>query len=638
MHVPTGGPADLTRWERFQSGAMAPEEIARDLTLQRWERCRAAGLSPDNPGRPVMAVERLPEARERFAGLLAPGAPFDAFASTIAREGYCGLLCDHDGLVVARHIAEPFEASVVETALVEGALWNEGARGTNGIGTTLYEGGPASVVGVEHFEHRNHGLACYGAPVRDVRARIVGVLDATGPVTHSAAFIHASVVATAAAIEALLVARTYDGAMPGGLYELERLLATLPHATLVIESTGHVRRANPLMRRLLEGADPAPLSRTVRELLARSPLRTHHRLDPSHGALQGMEVELEPIGQSDDPFAALVHVLPPRRRGRARQAPAALPEAFDPILGGDAAIEAARARAARFAETDLPLLLLGESGTGKELFARAVHGASARAAAPFVALNAGTLTGTLLESELFGYASGAFTGAAPGGRGGKLAAGDGGTLFLDEIGEMTLPVQAMLLRFLEDGSYFRLGDSTEQRADVRLIAATSRDLAALAAEGRFRGDLYFRLRGVVLRLPALRERTDRCELAEALLARIATRRGRPKPLGLSPAALAWIESHDWPGNVRELRTALEYAAVLAGDSPRIELWHLPVEDAGEPAAGRTLDSAERTAVLHALDHSRGNISLAARHLGVARSTLYRMMVRQGLREADDRGE
>ena len=627
---------DLQLWETFQAGRCSSQEIETSLVLQRWSRCRDAGLSADNPGEPLMALGRLPEARDRFAPLLAPGAPFDAFASTIAKAGFCGLLCDHDGLVIARRIAEPFEASIVDTCLVEGAVWNEAARGTNGVGTTLVEHGPVSVVGAEHYEHRNHGLACYAAPVRDIRARIVGVLDATGPVTEAAGFIHASVVATAAAIEALLVARTYDAAMPGGLFELERLLARLPHATLLIESTGHVRRANPRLEQLLQGTDTFALGRMVGSSLSRSPLTTRHRLDALQGPLQGFEIELEPIGQAGDPFAAIVHLRP--RHGRSPSLPVdrALPQAFAPIVGSDPAIVAARTRASRFAQSELPLLVLGESGTGKELFARAVHAASLRSGAPFVALNAGTLTGALLESELFGYAPGAFTGAAPGGRVGKLAAGHGGTLFLDEIGEMSQPVQAMLLRFLEDGSFFRLGEAAEQRADVRLIAATSRDLSALVSEGRFRGDLYFRLRGVVLRLPALRDRTDRRELAESLLARIAARQKRPVPLGLSPAALGWIDAHDWPGNVRELRTALEYAVVLAGGAPRIELWQLPVDDMVQPTGdGHMLQSAERTAVLHALDHSKGNLSDAARHLGVARSTLYRMLVRQGLRAGSE---
>jgi transcriptional regulator with PAS, ATPase and Fis domain len=349
-------------------------------------------------------------------------------------------------------------------------------------------------------------------------------------------------------------------------------------------------------------------------------------------SLRGLEVELEPIGNPDDPFASIVHLRSRRWRPRSLGPAERLPDAFAAIVGRDPAVLAALHQAARFARTDLPVLLLAETGAGKEIFARAIHAASSRAPAPFVAVNCGALTGTLLESELFGYGPGAFTGAAPTGHHGKLMAAHRGTLFLDEVAEMTLPAQATLLRFLEDGTFYRVGEATERHADVRLVAATSRDLPTLVTQGRFRSDLYFRLRGVVLRLPPLRDRTDRRELTLALLERIARARGTPKPLGVSRAACEWIERHAWPGNVRELRTALEYAVVLAGDAPRIEVWHLPIDEAEEPLErGDLRAAAERTALLQALDQSRGNLSDAARSLGVARSTLYRMLARHDLR-------
>jgi len=197
----------------------------------------------------------------------------------------------------------------------------------------------------------------------------------------------------------------------------------------------------------------------------------------------------------------------------------------------------------------------------------------------------------------------------------------------------------MLLRVLEDGTYYRVGEASERRADVRLIAATSRDLPELAMRNQFRTDLYFRMRGVVLRLPPLRERNDRSELAGVLLQRIARQRGLLKPMGLSRGALAWIEKHEWPGNVRELRSALDYAVVLAGDAPRVELWHLPIEETTPSSGpGDLRVRAERAAVVRALSEGRGNLSDAARSLGVARSTLYRMLERHGLRPPEEPAE
>ena len=629
----------LQQWERFHSGRCTDAEIASSLRLQRWSRSRAAGLSADDPAAPVMDLERLERSRDAFAPLLAPGAPFDAFANAMAKYGFCGIFCDDAGVILSRHISEPFESTVARTRLVEGAVWSESARGTNGVGTTLVEGGPVEVLGAEHYEQRNHGLACYGAPIRDVRARVVAVLDASGPAAAGAPFVHASVLATAAAIEALIVARTYDAAMPGGMFEIERLLANLPHGGLVVESTGHIRRANSRFRAMSLADGERALAKAVREKLAADPRWIAGRLEDLPAALRGMQVEVEPIGLHGDPFAALVHIQPRARRHPAAAA-APLPPPFESIVGNDAAIAAAREQAVTFARSDLPVLLLAETGAGKELFARAIHGASARRSHPFVAINCGGLVGSLLESEMFGYAAGAFTGANPSGRDGKLAAAHGGTLFLDEIGELSLPAQAALLRFLEDGSFSRIGEVAVRSADVRLIAATHRDLPALVSEGRFRADLYYRLRGVTLRLPPLRARTDRAELAAFLLSRAAEAAARPKPLGLSRAALAWIEQHDWPGNVRELRSALAYAVVLAGEAPRIELWHLPIEASeSAEAPGELRSSAERSALLQALAQSKGNLSTASRSLGVARSTLYRMLARHGMKRppAADRG-
>ena len=577
-----------------------------------------------------MALAGLSESIETFSPLLAPGAPFDAFATAIASAGYCGVLTDANGVVIARHIAEPVETAIVQSRLTEGALWSENARGTNGIGTTLAEHAPVAVVGVDHYEQRNHGLACYGAPVRDIRERIVAVLDATGPASSAAGFIHASVVATAAAIEALIVARTYDAAVPGGLFELERRIAGGRHATLLIELTGHVRRANAPFHALIPAARRSELATLFRSNLAVGARGASNTLDDLPVPMRGMAVELEPIGPANDPFAALVHVRP-RRGYRRPLASDSLPAAFSTIVGSDPAIVAARNQAARFARTSTPMLLLAETGAGKDVFARAIHASSPRAEAPFVAVNCGAIAPTLLESELFGYGPGSFTGATASGRTGKLAAADGGTLFLDEVGEMSAAAQAALLRFLDDGTFYRVGEATERRADVRLIAATSRDLPVLVAQERFRSDLYFRMRGVVLRLPPLRLRSDRRELTLALLEDLARARGLSEPIGISPAALAWIERHEWPGNVRELRSALNYAVVLAGDATRLELWHLPIEEAGTSAPrGDLRTAAEREALLQALHHSRGNLSVAARSLGVARSTLYRMLARHEL--------
>jgi len=408
-------------------------------------------------------------------------------------------------------------------------------------------------------------------------------------------------------------------------------LSSLPHATLLVESTGHVRRANARFRGLLPAALSSAIARRVQEHFAaeRAPGGAGSGGSAARELperLNGYRLEIEPLGNAADPFAALVHLRTTHSATRPSASAAPRSGPFAGILGSDPALAAARNRAERFASADLPMLMLGETGVGKESFARAIHAGSRRAETPFIAVHTGEGTGAGIESELFGESSG-----VPG----KLAAAQGGTLFLDEVAELTAGAQTTLLHFLEDGTYRRAGEATDRRADVRLIAASRHDLPALVAVGRFRSDLYFRMRGVVLRLPALRDRLDRRELALALLDRIALASDRPKPLGFSRAALDWIEQQPWPGNLRELRTAFEHALVLAGDAPRIERWHLPVDEAerSQPA-GDLRAAAEREAVVRALEIARGNLSDASRSLGVARSTLYRMLARHGLRAGE----
>jgi transcriptional regulator of acetoin/glycerol metabolism len=313
---------------------------------------------------------------------------------------------------------------------------------------------------------------------------------------------------------------------------------------------------------------------------------------------------------------------------------------FANILGTDAAVTQSKSLARRVARSDLPVMLLAETGTGKELMARAVHAASDRSAKPFVPINCGAIAPTLLESELFGYASGAFTGARTGGHIGKVGAASGGTLFLDEIAEMPPPLQAALLRLLDDGAYYRVGDNEPRHADIRLVCATCRDLPAMVRAGAFRSDLYFRVKGATISLPPLRLRTDRIPLAYGILQSLAADRHLDRSI-LSAASEALIHQAPWPGNVRELKTALHHALVLADGAVVLEPWHFPADLlAGaplleDPKAGITTSRtvAERGAVEQALRLAAGNLSEAARRLGVARSTLYRLARRHGLSTA-----
>jgi len=304
------------------------------------------------------------------------------------------------------------------------------------------------------------------------------------------------------------------------------------------------------------------------------------------------------------------------------------------VVAESAAMRAALDLVARVAGHKSTVLITGESGTGKEVVARAIHRAGSRAGNPFVAINCAAIPESLLESELFGHAKGAFTGATTEAMG-LFEAADGGTLLLDEIGELPLGLQAKLLRVLQDGEVRRVGDQRTRRVDVRLLAATARDLAAEAKAGRFREDLFYRLNVVAIHLPPLRERPeDLAPLARLFAAQLSRRLGRP--LELAPAALAWVERQSWPGNVRELEHAIERAAVLTDKrildvedlTPKVSLSATAERGKGGEAKLRdAAEAAEREAIQGALKAAGGNRRDAAKRLGVSLRTLFYKMAR-----------
>jgi len=307
------------------------------------------------------------------------------------------------------------------------------------------------------------------------------------------------------------------------------------------------------------------------------------------------------------------------------------------IVGASAALQKLMRMAERVAASDVSVLLLGESGTGKEMVAQAIHRSSPRAGRPFVAINCAALTETLLESELFGHEKGAFTGAAAQKKG-KLEMAEGGTVFLDEIGELAAPLQAKLLRVLQQREFERVGGTRTLKLDLRLLAATNRDLAAEVRRGAFREDLYHRLNVVALLLPPLRDRSEDIPALAAHFLEQASARCARRVRGISPEALAHLMSYPWPGNVRELENAIERAVVL-GQSDFLMPEDLPetVLDAPAPQAPGALQASvsdvKRQIILRAWGESGGDYKVAAAKLNIHPNSLIRLIRTLGLRES-----
>ena len=342
-----------------------------------------------------------------------------------------------------------------------------------------------------------------------------------------------------------------------------------------------------------------------------------------------------------DELQALSPLL--KRYSSMQQELASAKYSFAHFIGTSAASLEVKRRARRSASTDSPVLLLGETGTGKELLAHAVHNSSPRAHKPFISINSAAIPEALLEAEFFGTAPGAFTGADRKGRHGKLHLAEGGTLFLDEIGDMPLPLQSKLLRVLQEKEYEPVGSNEMVKSDVRLIAATSTDLEAAIKRGEFRADLYYRLSVLPIRVPPLRERLDDIPaLTEAILEDLHSQHE------LAPSAMAALAQHAWPGNIRELRNVLERAALLSDDlqlNPgdiRAAIGTLvpvtsPPATASFASNDQTYSEArqhfDRELIQAKLAQCAGNVILAARQLGLGRSTLYKKMAALGIAES-----
>jgi transcriptional regulator with PAS, ATPase and Fis domain len=407
--------------------------------------------------------------------------------------------------------------------------------------------------------------------------------------------------------------------------------------------------------------------------IGRQSFRVHGEpIESAGGVPLAVLVELEPLSRGVvSAVSPRASVLGGSTGARTLEVdPGAVPTAgadpFAAIFAEDAVVIEAKRWARRLAESALPVMLLAETGAGKDLFAQAIHAASGRRAGPFVAINCGSVASGLLESELFGYAPGAFTGAERTGRSGLLEAARGGTLFLDEVADMPPPMQVALLRVLETGTFRRVGAVRTEHTDARILCATCRDLPGLVACGSFRQDLFYRLKGATLSLPPLRKRSDTAALARHILG-ARGRAGRTSaPVDLGAAAERAVAGYPWPGNVRELKATLEVALLVAESegATTVEAHHLPAEIAASAAASSGLLSprmvsteafhpspgiavdflgagahpsatdllarSEAATAERALSESDWNMSRAARQLGVARSTLYRMVRRHGL--------
>jgi transcriptional regulator of acetoin/glycerol metabolism len=647
----------------FFEGKDRPEKLIDQAVLRSWERCRQTGLSETGSphmGEPVPDA-RLRELRERNHRFLSHGLGIvQSIYQQVKDSGSVVLLADATGMLLHRVGDAAFVNQADRVALAPGASWDESLRGTNAVGTAIVERRATEIFACEHFLPQNGFLTCSASPIFDPNGAVMGVLDISGDSRLYQSHTLGLVRMGAQLLERHLFEAEFGAEVLVSLYLSPDQVGCLQEAVLAVSDDGQVLGASQACLDLL-GVARNNLVQADFGMLFSTPLG--QLIDRANGD-PSVLIALETRGGARM-YARVRGKISMRSTGArpraqvplmtetvsapriAQKPPCGLrrPLKLDDLRTGDLRMGLAIDRAIRISGKDIPMLIQGESGAGKEVFAKAFHFSGNRAPGEFVALNCAAIPENLIESELFGYVGGAFTGARKEGAVGKIQQAHGGTLFLDEIGDMPLHLQARLLRVLQERSVTPVGGTKPIPVDISLVCATHRNLRSEIAANRFREDLYYRVNGLTVTLPALRERSDLGSLIQTLL----QIEGDGRTLLVSDSAMSCFRAYDWPGNIRQLQNTLRLAvALLDDDECVIDVEHLPEElfsfdrsDIQErmspppelPVAGvastgmARLAVIEREAIDQALAASNGNISQAARRLGISRNTLYRKLGR-----------
>ncbi|WP_458414563.1 sigma-54-dependent Fis family transcriptional regulator [Schinkia sp. CFF1] len=575
-------------------------EQSHNFVENSWKRCLNLGYQPEHTANDqIISPNEVQELLQENNDLLTIAEPIleKKLFPHIKKRKQIILIADLNGNILFSAGNMEFSKNAQKVQLQVGANWREKNKGTNAIGLALHEKQPSIVYGRDHFFAENQFLSCSACPIYSSTGEVIGVINISGDKKET--FTKDEMVLVQLTADTIQNHLFYEKSRKEHLLtlkELDVLSHTHPQALLSLDQENRIVRANRAALNLL-GKDcigqPLP---------------------------QSWNYQVETIYDQTKKVWRSIALFTPKTSKESKRTP----YTFSEIKGNCPKIEQVKRMATKASYSEFPILLNGESGTGKELFAQSIHNNSLRRNNPFIAINCSAIPDALIESELFGYNEGAFTGAKAKGSIGKFEAANHGTIFLDEIGDMSLKAQAALLRVLQEKTIMPVGSNASKPIDVRVIAATHRNLKKEIEKGHFREDLYYRIRGIGITLPSLRERTDILVLAEDYLKNMDYKGG------FADGAKKVLTTYHWPGNIRELRSVLMEAMFLA-EGENIDSIHLNLElesfekkhESGHKIL--TLKEAEMEAIKAALREAEGNISKAAQILEIGRNTLYRKL-------------
>ncbi|MFZ6039960.1 sigma-54-dependent Fis family transcriptional regulator [Vibrio natriegens] len=510
------------------------------------------------------------------------------------------ILTDADGVIIGSWGKPRFREKLTEIALSSGACWQEKLKGTNAIGTALVEAKPVSVIGDQHFIQHHRFISCSANPIFDHLGRLLGVLDITSEQEKHDLSTQVLVQNMVQLVENQMLNQIPSGHIRVDLACDKNLLNSGWQGIIIADEAGEIVAHNQVASQLLDRS--TVVGQSLEEILA------HQNSD------QPIVFKTAPLSKTKIQSRSL--------------------SASNDLHFGDSKVEHCWQQANRVVDKDISLLILGETGVGKNEFVKALHKNSQRKSGPLVAVNCGALPKDLIESELFGYVAGAFTGANSKGYQGKIRQAHKGTLFLDEIADLPIAAQSRLLHVLQDKTVLPVGSNQSVQVDTQIIAATHKDLEALVEQGEFRQDLYYRLNGLIIELPRLEERQDKQKLIESL-----HRRHAEPNQHLCPHLLSLLLSYSWPGNLRELDSLIKVSALMAQGEAVLELAHVPTHLSKKLSQMQQQASAEPTTdirttvedkLVKTYQANQGNISKTSRMLGVSRNTIYRKLKSMGM--------
>ncbi len=630
------------------SGLHVREEI-----LASWKRSQAFGVvqgKADKSVLPFDALQHRIRARHKFCDISFPVV--ESLYGFTKGTSFLLTLSDEEGYVLKAIGDEDIVRLSDENGLVEGCNRSEHRLGTNGIGTPLESKSPIQVFGSEHYYELHHNWVCSGAPIFYPDGRLAGSFCLTGTADKVSLHTLGMAVSTADAItRQLKMKEAYDN-LDLIQKDLNIIIETVPSAILLLDGTLHVRGFNAQATKLLN-VSPGELTHagflellgkgTLDEAELRSGMANRYINVERDGLTSRLSISVQATGQEE--YVVQLEKTDTLHKRVNRIIGSDAHFSFQDIIGKSPALSSTVQMARVAAGNNSNVLLTGESGTGKELFAQAIHNASSRRNGPFVAINCGALPKSLIESELFGYEGGSFTGANRNGGIGKFELANGGTIFLDEIGDMPFDVQVTLLRVLQNREISRVGSGKTIKIDVRIISATNQDLQSAIERNSFRSDLYYRLNVFSIHIPPLRERgNDMLLLADYFCKKYAGERPGTNIEGFSPESRDIITQYGWPGNVRELENVVERAVYLT-HTPFVQPESLSLDMSyrhpvsqyhhGRPKSAYpspaseeesfSIRKNERRQLENALLACNGNVKKAAALLEISRRTMYRKL-------------